>query len=807
MSKYFSALFSREEQPTAIIASTHEATPDTTDKPVTPSSHDWYPLRLAEHPRVYGLLLLAVWVLLLVYGIQAFGGLQDGGFTPPASESQVTLRYFSQRFVSPNEDVNILVSHPTWTVDDPRFKQAYQTFKTTIESTLPVYALLSYFDYPETVSNLSADRKHAKVTARTRNDASITLKQYRATTVGNPLSFEFAGASLANLAVNEALAGDLVQIEGGALPVLVVVLVLVFEGVVAALFPIALALWTLACVLASLRAISLGFNVSNFTINATTIFGVGLAIDFSLFLHYRFKNEFARNGRSVVGAVSVALSTSGRAVIFSACTLSACLAGALQFNMFYLSTMALAVILSAIHAAIGTLTLLPVMYILLGEKTFSLNTDRLYAFLAASASSSYHFLTAKLTSSDASLKAVALEESVAAEHAELTPDQRIRNGHWYRVVAFVMRYPLVFLVCMLGCLSGLMYVFIDRVRFGSGGLSLLPLDSEILASFEEFQKYIPSTNGAVLDIYMQTKLAQGTRNADFLTALHSYSGQVRSLPNVIGVRNMVKFNSSVSLATYITTYADPYAAANVNFTKQLLNPFFITDFSTVSRTAVYFNIEPNDENMRSAIRKIRRLTSGSNVTVFLEAYGVTGAAAVEFDVQQDLIKTIPNFIAVVVSSMFLFVTLLTGSLVAPLKAIITAGLSIISSYAFLVLIFQEGPQNAQDLLHFRPNGYLDPLNLIFIFAVAFGLSLDYEIFMLSRITEVWQNTRDHPHAVASGIEQTARAVTLAALLLCIVLGAFLASRIKPLKEIGMVMQHFCFSMKFCVTLYLCRVWA
>ena len=244
---------------------------------------------LARYPRFIGAFLLIAWVLLLVYGYPAFNGLDDGGFIPPQSESQITNQYFTDRFVSPNPDLNILVSHPVWTVDNPEYKAAFEEFKGNITSQLPVYAVVSYFDYPDAVTDLSADRKRAKVTARTKDAPNISLQQYQATTVGNPLSFEFAGANLANLAVNNALASDLQTIEFGALPVLVVVLVFVFEGVVAMFYPIALAIWTLACVLALLRVTSTGFHVSTFTIDATTIFGIGLALDFALFTHIRFK--------------------------------------------------------------------------------------------------------------------------------------------------------------------------------------------------------------------------------------------------------------------------------------------------------------------------------------------------------------------------------------------------------------------------------------------------------------------------------------------------------------------------------------
>ena len=185
-----------------------------------------------------------------------------------------------------------------------------------------------------------------------------------------------------------------------------------------------------------------------------------------------------------------------------------------------------------------------------------------------------------------------------------------------------------------------------------------------------------------------------------------------------------------------------------------------------------------------------------------------------YDLNQSIGDTFPDLIAVLVVAMFLLLFLLSGSIFVPIKALITAALSIVSSFGFIVLIFQEGPANAEKLLNFKAAGILDPLQLLFIFGVSFGLSLDYEgyslirwsldntvnfsdllVFMLVRIQEIYERTGDHVYSVCAGIELTARVVTSAAILLCIVLAAFLSSKILLLKYIGAVKiscSHFCF---------------
>lgn len=471
--------------------------------------------------------------------------------------------------------------------------------------------------------------------------------------------------------------------------------------------------------------------------------------------------------------------------------------------------MALAVMYAAITAAIGSWTVLPVMYFLIDKWTFYLHTDTFFSFVSINISRIYSRFVgtkAEVVSPDMIMSdnSEVNPKNGEAQHVQqtdayseelqegtyhsMTEDhyKRVTNGYWYRTVRFVMNHPLLFLIAILGCLSGLMYVFISEVKFGAGGTSLLPINSPIRTAFDDFIKYIPGGIGTELDVFMQTKTVNGTQDASFLTALDAYSTLISDIsPHIIGIKNMVRYNDSTSLAEYIAIYSDPYSSANIGYTKYLVAPFYYTDFDEISRTAIYLDLDPNSQETFDIVRKTREITSGSGVTSFLQAYGVTGSPAEEFDTIQDLTSTFPYFAVVIICSMFLFMTLLSGSFIIPIKAVITAGLSIISSFAFIVLIFQNGPQNAQNLLKFIPNHTLDPTNLLFIFAVSFGLSLDYEIFMISRIHEFWEKTRDHPFSVAAGIEESARAITLAALLLCIVLGSFLASQIIALKEIGM----------------------
>ena len=303
---------------------------------------------------------------------------------------------------------------------------------------------------------------------------------------------------------------------------------------------------------------------------------------------------------------------------------------------------------------------------------------------------------------------------------ELNTDTDVSNGYWYKAGKLVMTYPYLFLIIILGLLAGMMYVFISEVHFGSDGVNLLPLDSPIRQTYDDISAYIPSLGSSTLEVYMSSSVP--VTSLAFLTALDSYSTSIESIEHVLSVRNLVRMESGTTVAQYFTAYSDPASSLS----RSVLQPFYISDLQYISRTTIVLDLNKDDDPVPSIIRQVRGLTNNEVVSLSLTEHGVTGSPAQDYDVQQELAATFPYVIAVIVCGMFILLFVLTGSFFLPIKAIITASLSLISSFGFIVLIFQRGPANAESLLQFKADGTLDPLEILFIFAVSFGLSLDYE---------------------------------------------------------------------------------
>jgi len=251
---------------------------------------------------------------------------------------------------------------------------------------------------------------------------------------------------------------------------------------------------------------------------------------------------------------------------------------------------------------------------------------------------------------------------------------------------------------------------------------------------------------------------------------------------------MVRINKTLDLSMYLVIYSNPYAPQFASLTAEVKNPLYLTDLEFIARVSLSSSLPTSSPLLGHSVRDVRALLASSfkyqNGSSMLIASGVTGSAATQYDTNQDIQNTFPAFVAIIVSTMTFFVFLLTGSIILPFKTIAMSFLSITASFAFLVLVFQDN--KSSKLITFNNNfGCLDPVQLLFIFVISFGLSLDYEVFILGRIQEVYERTGDNNYAIAKGISSSARSVTIAAVLICIAVGGFISSSIILLQMIGL----------------------
>ena len=489
------------------------------------------------------------------------------------------------------------------------------------------------------------------------------------------------GEALLDLEMEEQAAADLAQAELFSLPVVLVLLLVVFGGVVAAGLPVLVALLGTAATLGLLAAVSAMADVSVYAVNIVTMLGLGLAVDYALLVVSRFREE-----RVATSDLHVALlrtfATAGRTVAFSGMTVAASLAGLLAFPDDFLRSMGLAGLAVVLLAMAATLTLLPALLSLVGHR---------------------------------------IRPARASGGGRLV--RRLAGAlHGRRAVAVVA------VVVPLLALAALPFL---QVRYAEPDERSLPASSESRRIQEMLrERFATPASSDPLTVVTETRLSRD-----------DLAGYVKTFEGLEGVRAVTPRSTGAELTAIDVLPKGP----------------------------------DQGPNARALVEEIRALDLPVSAMV-------TGDAARLTDYEHALSSRLPVAGGIVMAATFVLLFLFTGSVVVPLKAIVMNLLSLGASFGALVWVFQEG--NLGWLVGTEALGSLSITTPVLVFAMAFGLSMDYEIFLLGCIAEEWRRTRDNRLAVSRGLEGTARIVTAAALLMTVVFAGFVAGGFSPVKQVG-----------------------
>jgi RND superfamily putative drug exporter len=664
------------------------------------------------------IVLVAALVFLALSG--AFGGtlqqkLSVGGYTDPDTESARATATLARQFDTGAANLILLVSADR-VVDDPAVAAAGRRLTERLAAEADVADVTSYWT-TGTATLRAADGRHAVVLCRlTGDDDQIkeTLSRLRPTYHGtvDGLRIRFGGSAEVNQELSDQSEEDLARAEAITFPLTLVVLVLVFGSVVAALLPLALAIVIMLGTILTLRVMTEFTSVSVFAMQVTIGLGLGLAIDYSLLIISRYREELAA-GADVSAAIVTSLRTAGRSVLYSALVVALSLSGLLLFPFYFLRSFAYAGIPVTLLAAAASLTVLPALLALLGRRVEKLRVRKPRAA------------------------------------------RPMHSGFWYRLAHGVMRRPLVI---MLGGVAVLAVV-------GSPVLGLritLPDERVLPASAESAQV------GEVLkrdfdwrEFHPLIVVVPGL-GADQAAAVGAYAERLSTLDGVRRVDSVAGSYVDGSHVAPPTPAARRFATADATY------------LNVVAETT-----DPLSDEGQRLVRDVRAAEAPKPVQV-------TGSAAELVDARSSLLDRMPWAFGVVVVSLFLMLFLLTGSLVVPLKALVLNTLSLSATFGALVWIFQDG--------HLRwlvgdfvvTGGIIWTVPLL-LFCVTFGLSMDYEVFLLSRIKEEYDHSGDNTGAVAAGVERTGRLITAAAALIAIVFLAMASSGIASVKQIGLGM--------------------
>jgi RND superfamily putative drug exporter len=651
------------------------------------------------------------------FGLGVFGSLSNGGFEDPASRSAKSLAVEHATFTSHDADVVIIYSSPTLKVSDPAFKASVSN----VIAGLPKVAIQRVTSWYQTPSPalISHDQHATRVilalSGTTQSQKSALYDHISTHLDAKGLSTAVGGAWAVFNDVNHTVSRDIARAEAISMPIVFILCLLIFGSLVSALMLTLVGSVAVFGAFALVRFMTMATDVSIFSINVITLLGMGLAIDYSLFVVSRFREELAKqpgtDREHVNASVAATMATAGRTVLFSGLIVAASLSSLLIFPQSFLRSMGFGGIAAVLVAMTAAVSVLPALLTVLGPR---IEAGRLPWRRGSGAPS-------------------AARHQVAGD----APSQV--SGMWARVAHSVMRRPVAYLLVIVVALIALGAPFLSA-RWGSVDERVLPASAS-------------------------SRIAADMGAREF--------GGVTSTANIV-----LEGASASQLGAYVTRLGTVRGVQSAQVIDQASSS--PTAARRTSLVQVSWAGNGQAEKSQQVVRDLRAVSPGVGVSAL-----VGGASASAVDLIDSIGAHLPWMGLFVVAIMLVLLFVAFGSVVLPLKAVVMNAVSLGASFGVVTWIFQDG--HLSGLLGFTSPGYLDVTQPILMLGIIFGLSMDYEVFLLSRIREEWDRTGDNTTAVANGLQFSGRIITSAALLLAVVIGGFATSGIVFIKMIGVGM--------------------
>jgi putative drug exporter of the RND superfamily len=693
---------------------------------------------IAAPRRIIGVAVL-VFLAAAVFGIPVADSLSPGGFQDPNSESARAVKVLTDKFGQSGQQLLILVTAPAGANGEQARKVGTDLVDQLQHSPL-VYNVSSPWTAPPqaTADLVSTDGKSGLVVANLKGGENYAQKN--AQTLSNQfvhdrdgVTVRAGGPAMQYAQINKQNQDDLLVMEMIALPMSFLVLVWVFGGLLAAALPMALGALAVVGSMSVLRLVTFTTEVSIFALNLTTALGLALAIDYTLLIVSRYRDELAE-GSDRDEALIRTMATSGRTVLFSAVTVALSMSATVAFPMYFVKSFAYAGVATVAFVAIASIVVTPAAIVLLGPRLDALDVRRLIRRI--------------------------LPQNLRGPDPLHKPVEQL---FWYRSSKFVMRRwaPIGLAVMALLLLLGLPFF---SVKWGFPDDRVLPRSASSHQVGDELRNGFAHDSATAVPIVVPD--ARGVSPAE----LDNYAADLSRVPDVSGV--------SAPGGTFVGGHRVGPPAAATGLADG-------SAFLTVSSTAPLFS-QANDTQL-TRLHEVRG-PAGRSVDM-------GGVAQVNRDSVDAVTDRLPLVLGIMAAITFVLLFLLTGSVVLPLKALVCNVLSLTAAFGALVWIFQDGHLGA---LGTTPSGTLVANMPLLLFCIAFGLSMDYEVFLISRIREYWlasgaarpaqvsaaRARAANDESVAHGVARTGRVITAAALVMSMSFAALIAAHVSFMRMFG-----------------------
>jgi len=673
------------------------------------------------------LTVLALAVLSIVRGGSLTSGTIEG-----TESARATALVRGAAGADTDTSVVALFSHSRLAATDPVFQSALALHLDKVSARPEVESVVSVVSAPEQARArlVSQDGRNALVLVRLKGDEKAAVKAFPAVKAAlrdGPFTVAITGKPAFLFDLNTELERDLLRAELISFPLALIVLLWVFRTVVAALLPVVVGGLAVLAGVGAVLALSHRLDMAQYTLNVVSLIGLGVAIDYSLFIVSRFRAELEA-GAGVEAALERTVDTAGRAVAFSGLAVAAGLSGLLFYRGSFLAAMGLGGAIVVGFAVLFALTLLPVILGWLGRRV--------------------------------DMGRVPI------------PALGLRAGLWHRLARWVMEHPLQVLVPTLALVAFLGWPFL-RLQTAGTDITALPESTESRQGAAALARAFPEQSAT--RILVAVEFPGDPFTPDRVAALYDATRRWARLPGAVGVESIVNLDPSVTRAQYLQLSNAPAAFRPPEFA--LAEAAYLHGNVAVAQVLTH---APGSSNEARQLVKALRLdrTVGDGRAL------VGGQSASDVDSSAFVLGRAWLAVGLVVLVTLVALFVLLGSVVLPLLAVVMNFLSLAASFGALVWIFQEG--HLRSLLDFQP-GPLEPALPVLLFCILFGLSMDYQVLMLSRMREEWSRTHDNRSAVAVGLEKTGSLITSAAAIMVAVFAAFALAKILVVKAMGLGM--------------------
>ncbi len=692
--------------------------------------------------------VVGAWLLLFLAAVplalQTGGALRSGGFIRQDLEAARAKQLLHDEIGLPEAAVALVLHSTTLRAGDPAFEAAALQAIAGVADAPHVSGIVSHLLATTQVSadgHTAYDLIYLDLPA---DDSPLALPGIRAAIV-HPAELEvgLAGGAAFYGDVQEVSESDLQRSEIISLPLAALALLFVFGSVVAAALPLAVGGAAVVSALALIFLVAAATPMSIFVLNLATLLGLGLGVDYSLLMTSRFREELAarerdddpvagRAGDPVVEAVAATMATAGRAVFFSGLTVLLGLLGLILFEFMILRSVGIAGAIVVGCAVLAALTLLPALFTITGRRVDALRVRRIGNPAGA-------------------------------------------DGPWARLANRVMDRPIRVLIPTLGLLLILGTPFL-HVRFNAPDASILPATVPSRVAFDRLTNAFGP--GPFAPIVLAVRTEGPVTNPANLQRVYDYTRAIAADDRVVRVDSLVNVDPRLTLGQYQLLYGGSTEPPD-RFVQEALAA---STSGTLTAITIYTDYGPNAQVGLDLVHDLRSgsgpLAPPGGLIVLVGG----GAADVE-DVVSGVAADFPRTALFILVTTYVVLLVLLRSVLLPLKALAMNTLSIVASFGALVWIFQDG--NLSALLGTQPLGFVETTQPVILFCVLFGLSMDYEVFLLTRMRETWDRSGDNRTAVAHGLERSGRIVTSAALIVVVVAGSFAFADIVLIKALGL----------------------